>query len=85
MARMGERIVACRILVGRPEGKSRLGIRRRRWECIIKMDLKEVGWGLRIGAGGGFLWMTRICSLAEVLLISQEGLCSMESVCLLIS
>jgi hypothetical protein len=32
-----------RILGGRPEGKRPLGRRRRRWECNIKMDLREIG------------------------------------------
>jgi len=30
--------------VGKPEGKRPLGIRRRRWEDNIKMDLQEVGY-----------------------------------------
>ena len=49
-----------RILVGKSEGKGRLGRPRGRWEDNIKMDLQEVGWGvwtgsswLRIGTGGG--------------------------------
>jgi len=33
-----------RILVGKPEGKRRLGRSRRRWEDNFKMDLKEKGW-----------------------------------------
>jgi len=33
-------------LVGKPEGKGPLGRLRCRWEVIVKMDLKEVGWGL---------------------------------------
>jgi hypothetical protein len=36
---------ACRILVGKPEGKRPLGRPRRRWEENIKMDLTEIGWG----------------------------------------
>jgi 3-oxoacyl-ACP reductase-like protein len=40
----GERGV-CRVLVGKPEGKSPLGRPRRRWEINIKMDLQEVGCG----------------------------------------
>jgi hypothetical protein len=32
---------ACRILVGKPEGKRP----RRRWEDNIRMDLIEIGWG----------------------------------------
>jgi hypothetical protein len=41
---MGEWIVAYRILVEVPEGRSPLGRARRRWEDNIKMDLQEVGW-----------------------------------------
>jgi hypothetical protein len=41
----GERRGAYRALVGNPEGRSPLGIPRRRWEDNIKMDLREVGWG----------------------------------------
>ncbi|KAJ4429771.1 hypothetical protein ANN_21975 [Periplaneta americana] len=40
---MGESRNACRVLVGRPEGKRRLWRPRRRWEDNIKMDLREVG------------------------------------------
>ena len=36
---------ACRVLVGKPEGKRPLGRLRRRWEDNIKMDLREVGCG----------------------------------------
>jgi hypothetical protein len=43
VARMGERSNACRILVGKPEGK-RLGIPRCRWVNNVKMDLREIGW-----------------------------------------
>jgi hypothetical protein len=32
--------------VGRPEGRRPLGRPRRRWEDNIKMDLREVGWGM---------------------------------------
>jgi hypothetical protein len=32
-------------LLGRAEGKRPLGRPRRRWEDIIKMDLREIGWG----------------------------------------
>jgi hypothetical protein len=42
---MGENRGACRILVGRPEGRRPLGRPRHRWEDNIKMDLQEVGWG----------------------------------------
>jgi hypothetical protein len=42
---MGEKRNAYRILVGKPEGNRPLGRPRRRWECNIKMDLTEIGWG----------------------------------------
>ena len=45
VARMGERRVVYRFLVGKPEGKRPLGRPRRRWEDNIKMDLQEVGCG----------------------------------------
>ena len=37
---------AYRVLVGKPESKTSLGLRRRRWEDNIKMDLREVGCGV---------------------------------------
>jgi hypothetical protein len=49
-------------LVGKPEGKRPLERPRRRWEDGIKMDPREIGWGvwsgftwLRIGTAGGLL------------------------------
>jgi hypothetical protein len=53
---MGEKSNACRILVGKPEGKRPLGRPRRRWVDNIKMDLREMEWigwiWLRIEASG---------------------------------
>jgi hypothetical protein len=47
------KIIVCLLILGRP---------RRRWEDGIKMDLREIGWGvwsgftwLRIGIVGGLL------------------------------
>ena len=58
MARMGEGRGVHRVLVGKPEGKRPLGRPRRRWEDNIKIDLQDVGWSwLRIGTGGGRLWV----------------------------
>jgi len=45
VVRMEEGRVVHRILVGKSEGKSRLGGPRRRWEDNIKMDLQEMGGG----------------------------------------
>jgi hypothetical protein len=42
-----------RVLVGKPEGKRPLERPRRRWEDGIKMDLREIGWGVRCG----FTWL----------------------------
>jgi hypothetical protein len=61
VARMGEKINAYRILVGKPEGKTPLGRPKRRWVENIKMDPLRNGmvcigliW-LRIGTSVGFL------------------------------
>jgi hypothetical protein len=62
VARMGEGRNVYRVLVGRPEGKRPLERRRRRWKDGIRMDLREIVWGvwsgfnwLRIGTVGGLL------------------------------
>jgi hypothetical protein len=41
---MGEKRNACRILVGKPEGKRSLERPRCRWMDNIKMDLRETEW-----------------------------------------
>ena len=45
VAHMGEERGVYRVLVGKPEGKSSLGIPRCRWVDNIRMDLQEVGCG----------------------------------------
>jgi len=62
VARMGERRVVYRVVVGKREGKRPLGRPTRRWENNIKMNLQEVECGVwtgsswhRIGTGGGHL------------------------------
>jgi hypothetical protein len=45
VARMEEKRNACRLFVGKPEGKSPLGRPRRRWVDNIRMDLGEVELG----------------------------------------
>jgi hypothetical protein len=42
-AYMGDRRSACRVLVGRPEGRRPLWTPRHGWEDNIKMDLQDVG------------------------------------------
>jgi len=44
IARMRDRRVAYRVLVGKREGRRPLGRPRRRWEADTKMDLQAVGW-----------------------------------------
>jgi hypothetical protein len=41
----GEKWNACRILVGKLEGKILLGRARCKWEDNIKMDIREIGMG----------------------------------------
>jgi hypothetical protein len=41
----GEKRNACRILVGKQEGKRPLGKPIRRWMNNIKIDIREIGWG----------------------------------------
>jgi hypothetical protein len=42
---MGENRNACRILVGKPEGKRSLGRPRHRWEDNIKIHFRDIGFG----------------------------------------
>jgi hypothetical protein len=44
VARMGEKKNACRLLVGKPEGRRQLRRPRRRWLNNIKMSLLEIRW-----------------------------------------
>jgi hypothetical protein len=60
VARVAQGRKVYRSLVGKPKGKRPLERPRRRWEDRIRMDLREIGWGLwrgftllRIGTGGG--------------------------------
>jgi hypothetical protein len=46
VARIGENRNAYRILVGKTEGKTPLGSPRCRWVDNIKMDLREMRWGV---------------------------------------
>jgi hypothetical protein len=45
VARMEEERTVYKVLVGKPEGKRRLGRPRRRWKDGIRMELREIGWG----------------------------------------
>jgi hypothetical protein len=45
VARMGEKMNAYRLLVGKPEGKRLLGRPRCRWVDNIRRDLLELRWG----------------------------------------
>jgi hypothetical protein len=56
---VGEERKMYTILVVKPEGKRLLGRPRRRWEDLIRMDLREIGCPspslLRVGTCGGIL------------------------------
>jgi hypothetical protein len=46
VAYIGKMRNAHNILDGKPEGKRQLGRCRHRWEGNIRMDLREIGWGI---------------------------------------
>jgi hypothetical protein len=61
---MGEETKTQNVLMGKPEGKRPLGRPKSKWEDGIRRDLGEISWylysglcWLRIGIGGGLLWI----------------------------
>jgi hypothetical protein len=59
---MGQDRKLYKVLMGKPEVRKPFGRPRRRWEDSIRMDLRDIGWGvwsgftlLRIGTNGGLL------------------------------
>jgi hypothetical protein len=40
-------------MAGKPEGKRPLGGQKRRWDDVIKMTVKEIGWRVL----SGFSWL----------------------------
>jgi hypothetical protein len=94
VACMGGRRGTYRVFVGKPEGNRALGRPRHRWEDTIKMDLREVGWGMDwidLAQDRDRWWavvnavmnlqalkMWEISQVAENLLASQKALCSVE-------
>jgi hypothetical protein len=59
---MGEDRKVYKVLVGNTERKRPLGRPRRRWEDGMRIDLREIGWGVLIG----FDWL-RIRTVCELL------------------
>jgi hypothetical protein len=51
---MGEERKVYKVLVGKPEGKRPLGRPRRRWDDVIRMEIREIGLG---GGWMGFDWI----------------------------
>jgi hypothetical protein len=45
VTRMGEERQVYKVLVGKPEGKRPLRRPRNRWDDVIRMDLREIGYG----------------------------------------
>jgi hypothetical protein len=54
LARVGEGRNVYRVLVGKPGRRRPLEIPRRRCEDGIKMDLRDIGWGV----WSGFTWLS---------------------------
>jgi hypothetical protein len=52
VARMGKGRNVYRVLVGKPEGKRKLGRPRRTWEDGVKMELRDIGWGCGLDSLG---------------------------------
>jgi hypothetical protein len=46
VAGLGEKRNTCMVLVGRPEQKRPLRRPRHRWEDNIKIDLRDIAWGV---------------------------------------
>jgi len=67
VARMGERRVLCRALVGKHESERPLWRTRGRWEDNIKMDLQEVGCGgmdwIELGQDRDRWWVNAVMNL----------------------
>jgi hypothetical protein len=53
IARIGEKRNACRMLVGKPEGKRPIGRPRHRLVDNTEMDIKKIGWDDMDGSGSG--------------------------------
>jgi hypothetical protein len=49
VAPVGEERKVFKFLVVKPEGKRPLGRPRRRWEVGIRLDLREISWGIVTG------------------------------------
>jgi len=91
-----ERCITCRVLVDEPEKKRPLGKHRRRWVDNIKMDLHEVWRRHELDLPWSQYWQVAGCCqcgnelwvpnwgeyfcMSQEMLISHEGLCSMELV-----
>jgi len=53
VASMEERRGIFRVLVGKPEGKGPLGIRRRRWRIMLRWVLRK--WDVEVWTGSSWL------------------------------
>jgi hypothetical protein len=49
VARMGEKRKLYKVLGGKPKDKRPLGRQSRRWEDGIRIDLRDIVWGVWIG------------------------------------
>jgi hypothetical protein len=83
VARMGKDKKVYKVLVGNPEGKRPLGRPTRRWEDVIRMDLREIGlWGCGLDStGSGQGPVAGCCECGD----EPSGSCVTESVRCLIN
>jgi hypothetical protein len=75
VACMGEGRNVYRVLVGKPEGKGSLERPRRRWKDGIKMDLREIGWGVEWIhlAQGKDLWRAVVNVVMNLLVLAPRS------------
>jgi len=82
IAFMEERRATYRVLVGKPEERTTLGRPKHRWEDIIKIDHREVGWGHGLHlAQNRDGWRALVKSVMNVQFhkVAGEGACFLTS------
>jgi hypothetical protein len=85
VARTGEERKLYRVLVGKPEEKTELGKPRRRWEDVIRMDLREIGWRsvewIQLAQDRG-RWRSFVNTVINLRVLAPRSQSSFECYCL---